>query len=151
MTILSSSEWTRTKFTGTMPARHDYYSRGVCKKQSDIRRVVDTFVQWNDSKCSWRLWNLKPSSPTTTEYFLLEDFHSYVEARRDWCSIVTKKNNGLAWVWSTSYIWQVYLRWYHWAICQEIWNLSSILWQLWILRDWDFVLSLFWYSTGISF
>ncbi|VUW95107.1 Glycogen phosphorylase [Streptococcus constellatus] len=63
-------------------ARHDYYSRGVYEKNPIIRRVVDSFV--NGSIPNVRNEGSEIYEALIThndEYFLLEDFASYVAAQ----------------------------------------------------------------------
>ncbi len=63
-------------------ARHDYYSRGVYESNPDIRRVVDTFVNGTIPNVREEGSEIYEALIThNDEYFLLEDFHAYVEAQ----------------------------------------------------------------------
>lgn len=65
-------------------ARHDYYSRGVYESNPDIRRVVDTFVNGTIPNVHEEGSEIYEALIThNDEYFLLEDFHAYVEAQEN--------------------------------------------------------------------
>ncbi|MCU9533892.1 glycogen/starch/alpha-glucan phosphorylase [Streptococcus sp. CSL10205-OR2] len=62
--------------------KHDYYSRGIYENQPVIKRVVDTFVDGSISDVVSEGMEIFESLIThNDEYFLLEDFMSYVEAQ----------------------------------------------------------------------
>ncbi|MBJ8349580.1 glycogen/starch/alpha-glucan phosphorylase [Streptococcus zalophi] len=62
--------------------KHDYYSRGIYENQPVIKRVVDTFVDGTISDVVSEGMEIFESLIThNDEYFLLEDFMSYVEAQ----------------------------------------------------------------------
>lgn len=63
-------------------ARHDYYSRGVYENNPVIHRVIDTFVNGTIPNCQGEGMEIYEALIThNDEYFLLEDFTSYVEAQ----------------------------------------------------------------------
>lgn len=62
--------------------RHDYYSRGVYESNPVIRRVVDTFINGTIPNASQEGSEIYEALIThNDEYFLLEDFASYVAAQ----------------------------------------------------------------------
>ncbi|MBJ8325910.1 glycogen/starch/alpha-glucan phosphorylase [Streptococcus pacificus] len=62
--------------------KHDYYSRGIYENQPIIKRVVDTFVNGTIADVSSEGMEIFESLIThNDEYFLLEDFMSYVKAQ----------------------------------------------------------------------
>lgn len=63
-------------------AAHDYYSRGHYESSSVIRRVVDSFVDGTVPNAQSEGTEIYEALIThNDEYFLLEDFTSYVEAQ----------------------------------------------------------------------
>lgn len=63
-------------------ARHDYYSRGVYENNPIIHRVIDTFINGTIPNCQGEGMEIYEALIThNDEYFLLEDFTSYVEAQ----------------------------------------------------------------------
>lgn len=63
-------------------AAHDYYSRGHYESSSVIRRVVDSFVNGTIPNAQSEGTEIYEALIThNDEYFLLEDFTSYVEAQ----------------------------------------------------------------------
>lgn len=63
-------------------ARHDYYSRGVYESNPVVRRVVDSFVDGTISNVRNEGSEIYEALIThNDEYFLLEDFASYVAAQ----------------------------------------------------------------------
>lgn len=63
-------------------ARHDYYSRGVYENNPVIHRVIDTFINGTIPNCQGEGMEIYEALIThNDEYFLLEDFTSYVEAQ----------------------------------------------------------------------
>lgn len=61
---------------------HDYYSRGLYENDSTIRRVIDSFVNGTIPNVQAEGSEIFEALITyNDEYFLLEDFHSYVEAQ----------------------------------------------------------------------
>lgn len=63
-------------------AAHDYYSRGLYESNPVIRRVVDTFINGTIPNCPREGGDIYHALITENdEYFLLEDFNSYVEAQ----------------------------------------------------------------------
>lgn len=63
-------------------AAHDYYSRGVYENNPVLRRVVDSFVNGtipNSQREGGEIYDALITQ--NDEYFLLEDFASYVEAQ----------------------------------------------------------------------
>lgn len=64
-------------------ANHDYYSRGIYDSDLKIRRVVNTFVDGTIPHIQAEGSEIFDALITfNDEYFLLEDFHSYVEAQQ---------------------------------------------------------------------
>lgn len=63
-------------------ARHDYYSRGIYENNPVIHRVIDTFINGTIPNCQGEGMEIYEALIThNDEYFLLEDFTSYVEAQ----------------------------------------------------------------------
>lgn len=63
-------------------AAHDYYSRGLYESNPVIRRVVDSFVNGTISNAQSEGAEIYEALIThNDEYFLLEDFTSYVAAQ----------------------------------------------------------------------
>ncbi|KXT76362.1 Glycogen phosphorylase [Streptococcus sp. DD10] len=63
-------------------ARHDYYSRAVYEQNPIIRRVVDTFINGTIPNIQGEGTEIYEALIShNDEYFLLEDFVSYVEAQ----------------------------------------------------------------------
>ena len=64
-------------------AAHDYYSRGIYESNPIIHRVVNTFIDGTIPNCQREGSEIFDALVTyNDEYFLLEDFMSYVEAQQ---------------------------------------------------------------------